>query len=299
LIRESLEQFFEEYGEALKHSDTIKPIDLLVTIIRDKFRDERIENAVKLWLEGDRGKILNSGVDNFTDKKYCLFDLKGIEDREDIMRVVTYLVFNRIDKLICEEKNLSIPKILAIDEAKFYYDKKELAPFLDKYIRQGRKHNLCVVMNFQSINDALLLDKEGNLIEWSKGLFENTQKFILFGRQMKIEHALKALRLSESQRELYETIDTVKREFLLVSRGGVARVLTPMTGPWTNVIATSNPQEREYREKLRAENKGNYIETIQSFVEITSGSLDLEERLKRLGEYFAKKVQAESTGVVT
>jgi hypothetical protein len=153
-------------------------------------------------------------------------------------------------------------------------------------------------MNFQSINDALLLDKEGNLIEWSKGLFENTQKFILFGRQLKIEHALKALRLSETQRELYETIDTVKREFLLVSRGGVARVLTPVTGPWTNVIATSNPQEREYRERLREENKGNYIETIKSFVKITAGSLELDERLKRLGEYFAKKAPAGGRGAV-
>ncbi|MCK4765266.1 MAG: hypothetical protein KAW12_23905, partial [Candidatus Aminicenantes bacterium] len=157
---------------------------------------------------------------------------------------------------------------------------------MDRYIRQGRKHNLCMILNFQSINDAIKTDKEGNLIDWSKGLFENIQKFLLFGRQLKIDHALKALKLTAYQKELYESLDTARREFLLVSKGGGTRVLRPVTGPWTNVIATSHPREREYRNRLKAECGGNYIETIKRFVEITGGSLDLEERLKKLAEYF-------------
>jgi type IV secretory pathway VirB4 component len=281
-----LEQFFEEYGEAVKHSsDVIKPLDLLVTIIRDKFRDEKVEQAVRLWQEGDRGEILNSGVDNLTDRKYCLFDLKGIEDRPDILRVVVYLLFYKIDRMVADESLLAVPKILAIDEAKYYYDNRELAPLLDKYLRQGRKFHLCVIMNFQSINDAIELDPEGNLVGWSKGLFENTQKFILFGRQLKIDNALDALKLTGYQKMLYDGLDTAKREFMLVPRGGSSRVLTPVTGPWTNVIATSHPREREYRNRLRLE-CGDYIETIKRFVEITEGSQDLEQRLKKLDEYF-------------
>jgi type IV secretory pathway VirB4 component len=286
LIRGSLEQFFEEYGEAVKHSsDVIKPLDLLVTIIRDKFRDEKVEQAVRLWQEGDRGEILNSGVDNLSNRKYCLFDLKGIEDRPDILRVVVYLLFYKIDRMVADESLLAVPKILAIDEAKYYYDNRELAPLLDKYLRQGRKYHLCVIMNFQSINDALELDPEGNLVGWSKGLFENTQKFILFGRQLKIDNALDALKLTGYQKMLYDGLDTAKREFMLVPRGGSSRVLTPVTGPWTNVIATSHPREREYRNRLRLE-CGDYIETIKRFVEITEGSRDLEQRLKKLDEYF-------------
>jgi type IV secretory pathway VirB4 component len=286
LIRSSLEQFFEEYGEALEHSeDVVKPIDLLVTIIRDKFRDKKVEHAIKLWQEGDRGEILNSGIDNLSDKKYCLFDLKGIEERRDILRLVVYLLFHKIDKLIGAEELLSVPKILAIDEAKYYYDNKELSPFLDKYMRQGRKYHLCVLMNFQSINDALELDNEGNLVGWSKGLFENIQKFILFGRQLKIENVLGALKLTDFQRELYDTLDTAKREFMLISKGGGTRILTPVTGPWANVIATSHPKEREYRNRIKIE-CGDYIKTLKRFVEITEGSLDIQQRLKRLAEYF-------------
>jgi len=260
LIRSSLEQFFEEYGEAVKHSrDVIKPLDILLTIIRDKFRDKKVVRAVWLWLDGDRGGILNSGVDNLSNRKYCLFDLKGIEDRPDILRVVVYLLFHRIDRLVGDESLLAVPKILAIDEAKYYYDKEELAPLLDKYMRQGRKYNLCVIMNFQSINDAIELDPEGNLVGWSKGLFENTQKFILFGRQLKIDNALDALKLTGYQKMLYDSIDTVKREFMLIPRGGSSRILTPITGPYANVIATSHPKEREYRNRLLLKKLDDYF----------------------------------------
>jgi hypothetical protein len=142
------------------------------------------------------------------------------------------------------------------------------------------------MMNFQSINDAIELDGEGNLKGWSKGLFENTQKFMLFGRMMKIDNALSALKLSEYQKELYDTLDTVKREFMLISKGGSTRILTPITGPWTNVIATSHPREREYRSRLREE-CDDYIATVKRFVEITGGSLDIDKRLKKLEKHFA------------
>jgi hypothetical protein len=287
LIRSSLEQFFEEYRTALEHScGMVKPIDLLITIIRDKCRDKKVEHALKLWQEGDRGEILNSGMDNLANKKYCLFDLKGLEERPDILKVVVYLLFHKIDGLLNDEALLGVPKILAVDEAKYYYDNQELSSLLDKYIRQGRKYNLCVIMNFQSINDAIELDSDGNLMGWSKGLFENTQKFMLFGRQMKIENALSALKLSCYQQELYDTLDTIKREFMLISKDGSARILTPITGPWTNVIATSHPREREFRNRLKVE-CGDYIGTVKKFVEITQGSLDIEQRLKKLEKYFA------------
>ncbi|MCK5058905.1 MAG: hypothetical protein KAT34_19825, partial [Candidatus Aminicenantes bacterium] len=60
--------------------------------------------------------------------------------------------------------------------------------------------------------------------------------------------------------------------------------------PWTNVIATSHPREREYRNRLRLECE-DYIETIKRFVEITEGSQDLEQRLKKLDEYFNRGEQ--------
>jgi hypothetical protein len=152
-------------------------------------------------------------------------------------------------------------------------------------MRQGRKYHLCVLMNFQSFNDALDLDKDGNLTGWSKGLVENIQKFILFGRQVKIEHALDALKLTAYQKELYDSLDTVKREFLLVSKGGTSRVLCPITGPYVNVIATSHPKERDFRNRLKQQ-CGDYISTIKRFVDITKGAVDIEGRLKKLTDYF-------------
>jgi len=288
LVRDSLEQFFEEYREALRHSSqTVKPLDVLVTIIKDRFRDKKVENAVRLWMEGDRGEILNSGQDNLQDKKYCLFDLKGLEEREDMLRLVSYLLFNRIERLVTDEKSLAVPKILAIDEAKYYYGREELAPLLDKYIRQGRKYNLCLIQNFQSINDALLTDEQGNLAGWARGLLENTQKFILFARQVKIESALSALRLSVFQRELYEGLDTAKREFMLVGKNGSVRVLNPVTDPWVNAIATSHPRESHFREALRRECGGSFLKAIERFVDIAGISPDIGERVKRLEKYFA------------
>ena len=77
---------------------------------------------------------------------------------------------------------------------------------------------------------------------------------------------------------------------MLIPRGSASRILTPITGPYTNVIATSHPGEREFRNRLLAE-CGDYVETVKRFVEITEASLDMDERLKKLADYFKRGEQ--------
>jgi type IV secretory pathway VirB4 component len=250
LIRQALDTFYFEYASLIKngHADD-PPLSLLYSIFNQKRNCRDIALALKNWTTGERGQILNSGHDRLRFSRFCYFDLRDLEGRGDVLKVIAYLLFHKVKQVIEDDRLLAVSKLLVLEEAAVYLKLEEFRDITGYFIRTGRTNNLILMAVCQSINDLLEFDKQGNILPWSSGILTNLMNIILFGGQKNVDRAFRALDIDEEFSRKYQALNTVNREFLLWQFSGLRRRFRCATDPARYWVATTNPEERQRRSR--------------------------------------------------
>lgn len=251
LLRQALDTFYFEYGNLVKNGQGAEPpVSLLYSILKQKRACKDLALSVQNWTTGERGHILNSGRDGLTFSRFCYFDLRDLENRPDVLKVMAYILFHKVKTVIEDEQILETFKLLVLEEAAVYLKLEEFREITDYLIRTGRTSNLILMAVSQSINDFLEHDKEGNIRPWSSSLLTNLFNIILFGGQKHVDKAFRLLEIGEEFAKKYRSLNTVKREFLLWQAEGLRRIFTcpvERAGYW---LATTSPAERARRNEV-------------------------------------------------
>lgn len=266
IISETLTQFFLQYRSILKsmgEKADISPLDILIPILEQNSKNRDIPNALRYWQTGQRGKLFNSGKDTIKSAKYVYFDIRDLESSSEEISAIIYSIFNKIYSDISDPARLNVPKFLFLDEAHRYLKNSEFSFWIDLLIRMGRHYNLLVGIITQSIND-LVTDEN-----WSTGIVNNIKQGFFFSGQRDIESAFKKLQMNESHINLYNNMKSSEREVLYWSSKGIRRVLSPLTDPFTYWIATTDPEERLIRSRMKEEIcEGDTDKTIDKLVSL-------------------------------
>ncbi len=274
LIRRALEKFYFEYCQLLKRvSEPVQPLTLLHSIFKNMKNGRSIAESLENWLKGERAQILNTGRDNVRFARFCYFDLRDLDNRDDILAVIVFLIIHKLKKVIEDESLLEELKLLCLEESSVYLKRDEFKEVVDFFIRTGRTNNLNVMLISQSIDDFFDIDLAGILQPWSNAIVNNLVNIILYGGQRNIKTAFDILQMNEEFVEKYKTLNRVRREFLLWRADGLRRILTAPTDDATYWLATTSPDERALRCRLKNECGGDYIKTIEQCIECAKGGL--------------------------
>lgn len=267
LLRQALETFYFEYANLVRNGQEEEPpVSLLHSILKQKKNCRELALGVKNWTCGERGYILNSGRDRLRFSRFCYFDLRDLENRRDVLKVISYILFHKIKGVIEDDRLLETFKILVLEEAAVYLKLEEFREITDYFIRTGRTSNLLLVPVSQSINDFLEFDTEGNIRPWSNSLLTNLVNIILFGGQKNVGKPFRVLDIGDEFSRKYQGLDTLKREFLLWQAGGLRRIFTcpvDRAGYW---LATTRPQERARRSRVLERFHRDWIRALSYLV---------------------------------
>lgn len=291
VIREALEDFFEEYRALLRNSNgtAIPPLSILVDILEVKSRSREIPNSLKNWLHGRKGKLFNSGIDNLDTARLCYFDIADIDNSTEEMAAIVYTIFWKIQREISNESSRHIKKFLFLDEAHRYLRNSHFNEKIEHLIRLGRHYNLLVAVITQSMNDLVCDEK------WSHAIVSNIKQAIFYYGDRNIENAFKKLQMSDFHiDDMYYRLDHGAREFLYWSSSGLRRIFQPLTDQFTYWLATTDPVERNIRRLVKERvHEGNMKLAIDTCVEVGTGAFDREERIKRFKLFLEKELGEE------
>lgn len=288
ILSEAVKQFYKEYAQfklnGMEFKEGDGPLNILYSIIKNKFKNETVALSIKEWLSGQKGRIVNNSRDEIKNSKYMYFNIEEMEDNEEIYSVLMYIIFNKVKELVSDKKILTKKKIFVLEEVYKNLKKPEFSQWVDFYIRTGRKKNLTLCLITQNIEDLVEIDKFGILKEWSKGVVNNLYQLVMFKGNRNIDVVFDKFKLNENHKKMYKKLGNGgKREFFYWSASGIRRILKNIADPYTYFIATDNPVEKILREKLK-ENIG-LKGAVEKLVEITKGVAESEEREKICKEY--------------
>lgn len=288
ILTDTLRQFFLQYRSILRNlrgKNATPPLDLLIPVLEQNSSVREIPDALRYWKEGRRGKMFNSGKDTVLSAKYVYFDIRDMEGSGEEMSAIIYTIFNKIYSDISNPNFETNPKILIMDEAHRYLKQNEFSFWIDLLIRTGRHYKLLVGIVTQSIND--LISEE----EWSEGIVNNLKQAIFFSGQKNVERSFEKLQMNENLIDLYNGMSDSNREFLYWSAKGIRRVLTPLTDPYTYWLATTNPDERILRKKVKESLfPGDTRKTIEALVRETACCEDsVEARVSVINDYLSSE----------
>jgi len=288
ILTDTLKQFFLQYKSILRNLRgrvPSPPLDILIPVLEQNSSVREIQDALRYWKEGRRGQLFNSGKDSVSSAKYIYYDIRDMEGSGEEMAAIIYTIFNKIYSDISNPEFETNPKILIMDEAHRYLKQKEFSFWIDLLIRTGRHFKLMVGIVTQSINDLICEE------EWSTGIVNNLKQAFFFSGQKNIEDSFLKLQMSENHIDLYNGMSDSLREFLYWSSKGIRRILTPLTDPYTYWLATTNPDERILRKKIKSELfNGDTKRTIEAFVRETEGCEDsADSRISSIVKFYERE----------
>ena len=285
-LRKGVEKFYRSYRTLLRNRPpgpdaAIPPITLLAETLETEVRSRELANVIRLWTEGRKGRVFNTGRDTLHAARLSLFDLADLDQDETLLQSLVYVIFEKI-YAECSAGDRSVQKMLVMDEAHRYLKHPAFQHWVELFYRIGRHLNLAVVLLTQSIRDLV-----SDAI-WSKGVIGNTRQAFFFSGQKSIQKELAAFGLSEYQIEQYQRLDPGRREVLYWSSSGLTRILRPVTDPYTYWLATTHPVERVARARVRRHAGGDINRAIEICVRETRGQATVEERTDKLDRYLRR-----------
>lgn len=182
------------------------------------------------------------------NSNFVVFDLQGVEQYPDVMRVIFLYLTDIVQRRIVREKQRQ--KILVFDEAWALLSNDDSANFLGELYRTMRKFNCAVWAITQDISDL-----EGSPV--AGAIMTNTYRYIVL-RQVN-ERAIsaigKALSLNEIEKQVVSMLDQKKgyySEIFLKQMGIGASRAVIVPSPVEYWLATTDPADnRELTEALK------------------------------------------------
>ena len=269
-LREGLKMFFGAYQLFLrnqKEDKYIQPLTLLSEILEMKIRNSDLAAAVKRWTGGRRGKIFNSGSEKFKSARYCCFDLRDIEDDQELKTAILYMIFAKAYSDIAENPLLYAKKCLVLDESHRYIANPALSSWIQKLTGSGIMLDLIT----ESINDLATSD-----------ILKNLNHAFFFPGQNDIDDSFRKLGMTGYHVEQYKKLDPAHGEIYHWTAEGVRRTLRfSVIDPYTYWLITVDAKEREMKRYMKGR-FGNIHDAVAELVRITADCKTVEERLSKL-----------------
>jgi len=279
-LRNGLREFFNIYCELLRYQVTptpIPPLTELAGVLEFELKNRKMSSAFKLWTEGRRGKLFNTGRDTLQTARYCYFDLRDLDREPELMKAIIFVIFRKVYNDVSDEKFRPIQKRFVLDEAHRYISDPAFAFWIELLARTGRHDNIMLDLITQSINDLQ-----------SNAILTNLKQAFFFPGMKNIDEAFRNLQLSEHHIEQYRNLDPAKFEVFYWSDSGLRRSLRSVADPYTYWLATTDAGERDVKRQMK-KHCGNVKDAIEELVRVTADCLSIEQRVTTLKNYFEKK----------
>ena len=282
-MSEGLKEFLNGYRALLKNQTTpkaIPPLEQLANVLKMEFSNPTLAAAFKLWSQGRRGELFNTGRDTLQNARFCYFDLRDLDDAPELMKAIVYVIFSKVYRDVANEAVRPIQKRFVLDEAHRYISDPAFAFWIELLARTGRHQNIMLDLITQSINDLQ-----------SNAILTNLKQAFFFPGMKNIEDSFRKLQLTEYHLEQYGKLDPAKFEVLYWSDGGLRRILRAATDPYTYWLATTDAGERDMKRRMR-ERFGSVKDSISELVRVTADCNSIEQRLLKLKTYFEKGISS-------
>ena len=276
-MRDGLHEFMNRYRGLLQDmvDDTaIRPLSMLAGIMKMEQRNQKLSAAFRLWAEGRRGDIFNTGRDTLQNARYCYFDLRDLDKEPELMKAIIYVIFSKVYRDVEDEAVRPVQKRFVLDEAHRYISDPAFSFWIELLARTGRHYNIMLDLITQSINDLQ-----------SNGIFTNLKQAFFFPGMKNIDDSFANLQLSEHHLELYRSLDPTIYEVFYWSDSGLCRLLRSVADPYTYWLATTNADERDMKRQMKAR-FGNVKDAVTELVNVTKDCNSTEQRMTKLKTYF-------------
>jgi len=280
-MREGLKEFLNGYRALLKNQTTprsIPPLGQLANVLKMEFRNPTLAAAFRLWAEGRRGELFNTGRDTLQNARFCYFDLRDLDDDPELMTAIVYVIFSKVYRDVANEAVRPVQKRFVLDEAHRYITDPAFAFWIELLARTGRHLNIMLDLITQSINDLQ-----------SNAILTNLKQAVFFPGMKNIEDSFKNLQLTDYHLSEYRKLDPSKYEVIYWSDSGLRRMLRSVADPYTYWLATTDAGERDMKRRMK-ERFGNVRDSIEELVRVTAGCNSIEQRILKLETYFEKGI---------
>ncbi|MDE2491539.1 MAG: ATP-binding protein [Elusimicrobia bacterium] len=210
-------------------------------------RAKHFADALELWTSGMYGKLFDRKGRLNVDNRLVVFDLQNLENHSDLQAVYFFVIRSVIwGKL----RNLSLRKIVAVDEGWKFFDDQVGSDLIQGLYRTARKFNGAVFSVSQSPQDFLGTKAAGAIVA------NSYVKFVL--KLSKGHELLSQFDLNPAEIESVRLLQSKPKVFsdILLKFGARSVVIRIEPGSLDYWLCTTDAEDRLAEEKVRAANPG-------------------------------------------
>lgn len=256
VLKEILEPYFE-MKELPEHP---------ISAIRNDLKARSGSLAKRLALLLDRwcypsffGQFLDTNVSLSLDHRAVMFDLKGLNDFEDLSRVVQLILCSSVWNHLREDS--SRPTFVVLDEVAFSLLKWQ-PNFVDELISTVRKYNAGVIVVAQDL-EKITSNSAG------ASILQNTQMKAILQQRGDQKNYAEPLRLTSRELSVIDSLERRKAMFsdiflMIDERRAVIRFSPNLLEYY---LGTSVPHENKKLEDRLSNYQGSFSERMYRFVE--------------------------------
>jgi hypothetical protein len=237
-----------------------------ISAIRDDLKHRQGSLAKRLSLLLDRwcypsffGQFLDTNAHLSLQNRVVMFDLKGLNDFEDLSRVTQLILCSSVWNHLREDS--SRPSLVVLDEVAFSLLKWQ-PDFVDELVSTVRKYNAGVIVVAQDL-EKITSNSAG------ASILQNTQIKAILQQRGDQKNYAEPLRLTQRELDIIDSLDRRKAVFsdiflMIDDRRAVIRFSPNLLEYY---LGTSVPQENQALESQLTKYSGSFSEKIYQFVE--------------------------------
>jgi len=205
------------------------------------------------------GQFLDTNVSLSLDHRAVMFDLKGLNDFEDLSRVVQLILCSSVWNHLREDS--SRPTFVVLDEVAFSLLKWQ-PDFVDELISTVRKYNAGVIVVAQDL-EKITSNSAG------ASILQNTQMKAILQQRGDQKNYAEPLRLTSRELSVIDSLERRKAVFsdiflIIDDRRAVIRFSPNLLEYY---LGTSVPHENKKLEDRLSNYQGSFSEKMYRFVE--------------------------------
>ena len=204
---------------------------------------ESLKLKLQRWVRKTSGMYENlfdnveDGIGNLT-KRIAVYNLAGVKDKPALAQLVTNEIFFRVSRLFEDRAYRSVPKMMSIDEAQYFFSIPGAVELAVAKARTWFKHNGGMEFWTQDV------DHFGNIPGWNT-LRSSASTWLFMADQAMNKESYQRVfpDLTDGECAAIARLKPRQQFYIIQREAGISKVVNVFTAPEEYVLATSRPSE--------------------------------------------------------